>query len=457
MTVVTPLTAISPVDGRYATQVEPLRLMMSEYGLIKARLAVEVRWLQTLSSHADIPEVPEFSTAANAYLDNLIKNFNEQAAARVKEIEATTNHDVKAIEYYLKEQLAQEPELTNAKEFVHFACTSEDINNLSYALILRDANKYIMSFNIIDISDKLKSFSKLYSAVPMLARTHGQPATPTTLGKEFANVATRLERQITQLQNLEVLAKMNGATGNFNAHLAAYPNIDWPALSKQFIENLGLTPNAYTTQIEPHDWIAEFAHILCRVNTILIDLARDIWGYISLGYFGQKTKSGEVGSSTMPHKVNPIDFENAEGNLGIANALLIHFAEKLPVSRWQRDLSDSTVLRNIGVALAHCLIAYNAILKGLDKLELNKDKVADDLNANVDVLGEAVQTVMRRYGLPEPYEQLKALTRGKQINLDTLRNFIKELDLPSDVKEKLLALTPADYIGLANKLAQEVE
>lgn len=453
---VTSITAISPVDGRYAQKTEPLRLLMSEYGLIKARFAVEVRWLQALANHPGIPEVPTFSALANAYLDNQIKIFDEQTANKVKSIEATTNHDVKAVEYYLKNKLSEVEELDAIKEFAHFACTSEDINNISYALIIRDATKYNLSPEIKLIADKLKAFSTEYAQLPMMARTHGQPASPTTLGKEFANVVARLNRQSQQLDAIDICAKMNGATGNFNAHMSAYPEVDWQQLSQEFIENLGLSWNQHTTQIEPHDWIAELCHVLCRINTILIDLSRDIWGYIAIGYFKQKTMAGEVGSSTMPHKVNPIDFENAEGNLGIANALLTHFANKLPISRWQRDLTDSTVLRNIGVAFAHSLIAYSSLLKGLNKLQVNQDVIEKDLAKNVDVLSEAVQTVMRRYGLPEPYEQLKAFTRGKQIDHEALRNFIEALDLPRDVKEKLQALTPAQYIGLAAQLAQDV-
>lgn len=450
------LLAISPIDGRYAKKVDPLRRITSEYGLIRARLKVEIRWLQALANHEGIQEVPALSQSAQMYLQSIIEQFDESEAVKVKELEMTTNHDVKAVEYYLKQQLEKNDELNNIKEFVHFACTSADINNLSYAMMLRAARNDVAIPAISNIINQLKVFSHNYSDVPMLARTHGQPATPTTVGKEFANVHARLTRQLKQLTNQEILGKFNGATGNFNAHLCAYPEIDWPAFSRQFVESLGITYNPYTTQIEPLDWVAEYAQVFSRINTIMIDFSRDVWGYISLGYFQQKPVEGEVGSSTMPHKINPIDFENAEGNLGIANAIFAHFAEKLPISRWQRDLTGSTVLRNLGVAISHSAIAYASLSKGLDKLDINESLISKDLSENVEVLAEAIQTVMRRFGLPEPYEQLKALTRGQKIDLPSLRNFIQGLDLSNEVKEKLLSLTPDSYTGLAGNLAEGI-
>lgn len=447
------LLSISPLDGRYVNKVDSLRHITSEFGLIKARLVIEINWLKKLAQHPDIKEVPALSTDAITFLDNIIDNFDISGAEKVKHFEATTNHDVKAVEYYLKEQIASHQELSQITEFVHFACTSEDINNLSYAIMLRDARDTALLPSLKILQQQLKDFSKLNATIAMLSRTHGQSATPTTVGKEFANVLARLNRQIKQLSSQEILGKFNGATGNFNAHQVTYPDVNWPSLSQNFIEELGLTFNSHTTQIEPHDWIAEYSDILCRTNTILIDFARDVWGYISLGYFGQSTKAGEIGSSTMPHKVNPIDFENAEGNLGIANALFQHFSAKLPVSRWQRDLSDSTVLRNVGVAIGHSLIAYSALSKGINKLKVNTDVIDKDLNQNWEVLAEAIQTVMRRYGLPSPYETLKELTRGKGIDQESLRNFISSLELPSEAKKALLGMTPADYIGLAADLS----
>lgn len=447
------LLSISPLDGRYRNKVDSVRHITSEYGLIKARLIIEVNWLKKLAQCNDIKEIPALSADAESFLDNIIDNFDVAAAEEVKNFEATTNHDVKAVEYYLKQQLSSNKELSKLTEFVHFACTSEDINNLSYALMLKDARDAALLPGLAALQQQLADFAKSNANIAMLSRTHGQSATPTTVGKEFANVLARLNRQISQLRSQEILGKCNGATGNYNAHHAAYPNVDWPSLCESFIEQLGLKFNPHTTQIEPHDWIAEYSDIVGRINTILIDFSRDIWGYISLGYFGQRTKSGEIGSSTMPHKVNPIDFENAEGNLGIANALFQHFAAKLPISRWQRDLSDSTVLRNLGVAIGHSLIAYSALFKGLNKLKVNKEAISNDLNQNWEVLAEAIQTVMRRYGLPSPYEQLKELTRGKGIDQESLRNFISGLELPSTVKSALLEMTPADYIGLAAELA----
>jgi adenylosuccinate lyase len=449
------LEALSPLDGRYAEKAAPLRALGSEYGLLRQRLLVEIRWLLALADAPGVTEVPALTSAARARLASLIDGFDVNEARRVKEIEATTNHDVKAIEYYLKEKLKNDPEVAGILEFLHFACTSEDINNLSYALILKAARNDCLLPAIDEILAKLAQLAGDYAKLPMLARTHGQPATPTTLGKEIANAGFRIERQRTRLESIAILGKINGAVGDFNAHLAAYPDLDWPALARDFVESLDLEWNPYTTQIEPHDYIAEYFHALIRVNTILIDLSRDIWGYVSLGYFRQKPVAGEVGSSTMPHKINPIDFENAEGNLGIANALLAHMAEKLPVSRWQRDLTDSTVLRNIGVALGHGVIAYRALMKGLGKLEADAARLATDLDAHWEVLAEAVQTVMRRYGVPEPYEKLKALTRGRAIDRESLQAFIRGLEIPDDAKQRLLALTPATYVGNAAQFAAD--
>ncbi len=452
----TALTALSPLDGRYADKVAALRPIFSEYGLMHRRVQVEIEWLLALAAIPGIPELPPFAPAQVAALRALVSGFDETAAAQVKTIEATTNHDVKAIEYYLKQRMAADPALASAREFVHFGCTSEDINNLSYALMLRDARADVLLPQLDAVIAKLRELAHANAAVPMLARTHGQTASPTTLGKEMANVVARLARQRAQLAAVEIRGKMNGAVGNFNAHTIAYPQIDWPAFTADFIANLQLGCNTYTTQIEPHDGIAEYCDATRRANTIAIDLARDIWGYISLGYFGQTLKAGEVGSSTMPHKVNPIDFENAEGNFGVANALLGHFAEKLPISRWQRDLTDSTVLRALGVAFGHTLVALASLQKGLGKLTVHTERIAADLDHSWEVLAEAVQTVMRRYGLPQPYEQLKALTRGHGISRESMRKFIDGLDLPDEAKQRLLELTPGSYIGLAETLAKEI-
>jgi adenylosuccinate lyase len=451
-----PLTALSPLDGRYASKVDALRPIFSEYGLMHRRVAVEIAWLIALSDEAGIAELPPFPAAARASLQKIAEAFSVADAARIKQIEATTNHDVKAVEYFIKERIGDDATLKQAKEFVHFACTSEDINNLSWALMLRDAREHVLLPELDKAIGKLRGLAHAYADLPMLSRTHGQTASPTTLGKEMANVVARLERQRMQLAAIEIPGKINGAVGNFNAHVISYPEIDWRAFSKRFVESLGLQWQAYTTQIEPHDGIAELCDAQRRIDTILIDLARDVWGYISLGYFRQKLKAGEVGSSTMPHKVNPIDFENAEGNFGIANALFGHFSEKLPISRWQRDLTDSTTLRALGEACGHALIGFASLERGLGKLEVNADRIAADLDASWEVLAEAIQTVMRRHGLPEPYEQLKALTRGKGITRATLQTFIGSLDLPAADKQRLLALTPATYSGLAAELAREV-
>ena len=453
----TSLTAVSPVDGRYGSRTSALRPIFSEYGLIRNRVLVEVRWLQRLAAHASITEVAPFSDTANAALNQLAENFQLEHAERVKEFERTTNHDVKAVEYLLKEQAQKLPELAKVTEFIHFACTSEDINNLSHALMLREGRDDVLLPLMRKLAESLRSLSIEFADVPMLSRTHGQPASPTTLGKEFANVVYRLERQIAQVAAIPLLGKINGAVGNYNAHLSAYPEIDWEANAREFIEgDLGLTFNPYTTQIEPHDYIAELFDAVARFNTILIDFDRDVWGYISIGYFKQKTIAGEIGSSTMPHKVNPIDFENSEGNLGIANAIFQHLASKLPISRWQRDLTDSTVLRNLGVGMAHSVIAYEATLKGVSKLELNEVKIAEDLDNCWEVLAEPVQTVMRRYGIENPYEKLKDLTRGKGISAEVLQTFIETLDLPEEAKVQLRALTPANYIGNAGAQAKRV-
>jgi len=450
----TALTAISPIDGRYAEKTAGLRPLFSEYGLIRYRALVEVRWLQALSRHSGIPEVPPLSESSDHVLDDLVENFSLADAQRTKDIERTTNHDVKAIEYLLKEKIAGHTELEAISEFIHFACTSEDINNLAYALILREARTKILLPGLDGLGHEMTRLAHQYAELPMLARTHGQPASPTTLGKEIANVASRLYRQRAQLAATPLLGKMNGAVGNYNAHLAAYPEINWPEFSRRFVtETLGLDWNPYTTQIEPHDYMAELFHILMRANTILLDFCRDIWSYIAIGYFRQRTVAGEIGSSTMPHKVNPIDFENAEGNLGVANALLDHLAAKLPVSRWQRDLTDSTVLRTLGVGLAHSLIAWQSILKGLSKLEVNTTALDADLTDNWEVLAEPIQTVMRRYGIEQPYEQLKALTRGQRVNQEILRAFITHLAIPDEAKQPLLALTPASYTGNAAEQA----
>ncbi|HLR17865.1 MAG TPA: adenylosuccinate lyase [Alcanivoracaceae bacterium] len=448
-----PLFSISPVDGRYASRCEPLRQITSEYGLIRNRVRVEVAWLEMLCNTQSFTEVPMLSTNAAWPLRLVATRFDAEAAQRIKEIERTTNHDVKAVEYYIKERLAEHEELAKLSEFVHFACTSEDINNLSYSLMLQEARDVLVP-TMERITNLLRKMAHQQAAQPMLSRTHGQTASPTTVGKEIANVVARLERQLEQFKAVELLGKINGAVGNYNAHLAAYPEVDWPAIAQKFVEDLGLTFNPYTTQIEPHDCIAEYFHALMRFNTILLDFDRDVWGYISLGYFKQRTVEGEIGSSTMPHKVNPIDFENSEGNLGIANAIMAHLAEKLPVSRWQRDLTDSTVLRNVGVGLGHSLIAYEATLKGLGKLDVNEARLAEDLDNAWEVLAEPIQTVMRRYGIEKPYEKLKELTRGKDINEAVISDFIDTLALPEDVKEALKALTPASYTGNAEDQAK---
>ncbi len=450
------LTALSPVDGRYAGKVDGLRALLSEYGLIRHRVLVEVRWLETLAADSRIPEVPPLGDAARTRLAALVDDFSPADAERVREIERTTNHDVKAVEYFIKERIADVPELAAVSEFVHFACTSEDINNLAYALMLRTTRDECLLPVADELIGALRTLAETHADRPMLSRTHGQPASPTTLGKELANVVARLSRQRRQLAGVEVLGKMNGAVGNYNAHLVAYPEVDWPALARGFVEDLGLSQNPYTTQIEPHDWIAELFHALSRFNTILIDLDRDVWSYISLGSFRQKTVEGEVGSSTMPHKVNPIDFENSEGNLGIANAILSHLAEKLPISRGQRDLTDSTVLRNVGVGVAHSLIAWRATLRGLSKLEVDDVRLAADLDANFAVLAEAIQTVMRRHGIPEPYEKLKALTRGREIDAEGVAAFVRDLELPEEARERLLALLPDRYVGNAAEQARKI-
>jgi adenylosuccinate lyase len=449
------LTAISPVDGRYGSKTAALRAVFSEYGLIRYRAIVEIRWLQTLAAHSGIAELPSLSASAQADLDSLVKNFSETDAARVKAIEATTNHDVKAVEYWLQECFANSPELQATQGFIHFAATSEDINNLAYALMLRDGLTQHLLPRLQTLVETLSTLATEYADTPMLSRTHGQTASPTTMGKELANVAQRLQRQIRHLQQVEILGKMNGAVGNYNAHVSAYPDVDWQHVGQQFVESLGLTFNPYTTQIEPHDYMAELFDATARANTICIDFARDVWSYISLGYFGQKVVAGEVGSSTMPHKVNPIDFENAEGNFGIANALFGHFSAKLPISRWQRDLTDSTVLRNLGVAFAHTTIALDSLQKGIGKLELNTHRLSEDLEQSWEVLAEPIQTVMRRYGIDNPYEKLKALTRGSQITAETLAEFIDTLDLPAAARDDLQALTPARYTGLASGLARD--
>ncbi|NGP54737.1 adenylosuccinate lyase [Thioalkalivibrio sp. XN8] len=451
-----PLTAVSPVDGRYTGKAAPLRPVFSEFGLIRYRVAVEARWLMALSQERGIVELEPVGGEAGKLLESLASGLSLEQAVEVKTIEGTTNHDVKAVEYFLKKQLAPVDHDGRLREFVHFACTSEDINNLAYALMLRDARDRVLGPEFRRLVFRLGELADRYADLPMLSRTHGQAASPTTLGKEIANLAWRLRRQKEGFLAVEILGKINGAVGNYNAHLAAYPDVDWPAVARDFIASLGLGFNPYTTQIEPHDWIAEYCHALLRCNTVLLDLCRDVWGYVSLGYFRQRAVDGEIGSSTMPHKVNPIDFENAEGNLGIANALLEHFAAKLPVSRWQRDLTDSTVLRNIGVALAHTLIACASVLKGLERIEADPERLAADLDQNWEVLGEAIQTVMRRHGLENPYEQLKALTRGQRIDVARLQEFIQGLEIPLDAKQQLLSLTPGTYTGLAARLAREL-
>ncbi|GAA6183683.1 MULTISPECIES: adenylosuccinate lyase [Alteromonadaceae] len=450
------LTAVSPVDGRYGSKSSALRHYFSEYGLLKYRVLVEVRWLQKLSTTAEITEVPAFSAEAMTLLNNIVDNFCEQDALRIKAIEKTTNHDVKAVEYFLKEKVENNQELNSVSEFIHFACTSEDINNLSHGLMLSEAREQV----ILPYCDKLIAETKRlaidYKSIPMMARTHGQPASPTTMGKEMANVMHRLQRQREQIKDVTILGKINGAVGNYNAHISAYPDIDWNAFSQSFVESLGLNWNQYTTQIEPHDYIAELYDAMARFNTILIDFDRDIWGYIALGHFKQKTIAGEIGSSTMPHKVNPIDFENSEGNLGLANAMFNHLATKLPISRWQRDLTDSTVLRNLGVGMGYSVIAYESTLKGISKLQVNEQSLLNELNNNWELLAEPIQTVMRRYGIEKPYEKLKELTRGKKVDQAAIAEFIDNLDLPNNVKTELKQISPANYIGDAIALVEKI-
>ncbi|WP_417349670.1 adenylosuccinate lyase [Ferrimonas sp.] len=450
------LTAISPVDGRYGSKTSPLRSIFSEFGLVKYRVQVEISWLKMLAACPEINEVPCFSEEALTVLDGIVANFSEADAARVKEIERTTNHDVKAVEYFIKERIADNAELHAINEFVHFACTSEDINNLSHGLMLTEARDQVILPYCQQLVDAIKDLAQRYAAIPMMARTHGQPASPTTMGKEMANVAIRLERQVKQIAAVEILGKINGAVGNYNAHLSAYPDADWHQMAERFVTGLGLTWNPWTTQIEPHDYIAELFDAIARFNTILIDFDRDVWGYIALGHFKQKTVAGEIGSSTMPHKVNPIDFENSEGNLGLANALFQHLAAKLPVSRWQRDLTDSTVLRNLGVGAGYSLIAYQATLKGISKLEVNEASLLAELDSNWELLAEPIQTVMRRYGIEKPYEKLKELTRGKRVNQQMMAEFIDGLALPDEVKAELKQLTPANYTGRAQRFLEEL-
>ena len=450
------LTALSPVDGRYAGKTSDLRQYFSEYGLIKHRVLVEVRWLQALANEAAIAEVPKFSDEANAYLEAILNNFSETDAQQIKDIERTTNHDVKAVEYYLKEKIANNAELHAVTEFIHFACTSEDINNLSHALMLKGGRDEVLLKEIDQLNSAIKTLAHDNAEIPMLCRTHGQTASPSTLGKEMANVVYRLQRQRDQIANVQILGKANGAVGNYNAHYSAYPNVDWPKFSQNFIESLGITFNPYTIQIEPHDYIAELFDATARYNTIIIDFCRDIWSYISIGYFKQKVIAGEVGSSTMPHKVNPIDFENAEGNMGMANAMMTHLSQKLPISRWQRDLTDSTVLRTLGVGFGHTSIAIQSTLKGISKLEVNEAAIAADLDANWEVLAEPIQTVMRRYGIEKPYEKLKELTRGQRINAEKMAEFIQKLEIPDEAKQQLLEMTPATYIGNAIEQAKAI-
>ena len=450
------LTMLSPLDGRYAAKVDALREHFSEYGLIRRRLQVEVEWLKALAAEPHFAEIPAFSPATVAELDHLVMSFGPEQAAEVKAIEATTNHDVKALEYWIKDKLAGNPEVMRAKEFIHFACTSEDINNLSHALMLKGARDAAMVPALDKVIARLREMAHQLADLPMMSRTHGQPATPTTVGKELANVVYRLERARRVIVSVSLLGKINGAVGNYNAHLAAYPDYDWETFARRFVESLGLEFNPYTIQIEPHDALAELFDAFARANTILIDLDRDVWGYISLGFFRQKLKAGEIGSSTMPHKVNPIDFENSEGNLGLANAVLRHLSEKLPISRWQRDLTDSTVLRNMGVALGYALLGYDSLLRGLGKLEANADVLCTDLDANWELLAEPIQTVMRRYGIENPYEKLKELTRGNRVSRDGMQAFVKSLDIPQAAKEELLKLTPWDYTGKAAELARRI-
>ncbi|MFK5237706.1 adenylosuccinate lyase [Glaesserella parasuis] len=452
----TALTALSPIDGRYQDKATALRPIFSEFGLLKFRVTVEVRWLQKLASHAQINEVSVLSKDANDHLNQIVEHFSIEDAERIKTIERTTNHDVKAVEYFLKEKCEALPELQKINEFIHFACTSEDINNTSHALMLKTAREEVLLPEWKKVIDAVVELAHRYKDIPLLSRTHGQPASPTTIGKEMANVAYRLKRQYKQLENLEILAKINGAVGNYNAHLSAYPEVDWHTFSQEFIQSLGVTWNPYTTQIEPHDYIAEFFDCVARFNTIVIDFDRDMWGYIALNHFKQRTIAGEIGSSTMPHKVNPIDFENSEGNLGLANAVMNHLGQKLPISRWQRDLTDSTVLRNLGVGLGYALIAYASTLKGISKLEVNEQHLRDELDQNWEVLAEPIQTVMRRYGIEKPYEKLKELTRGKRVDGEAMRQFIDGLALPQAEKDRLKQMTPASYIGYAVELVEKL-
>jgi adenylosuccinate lyase len=451
-----PLTALSPLDGRYAGKVDALREHFSEFGLIRARLKVEIEWLKALSAEPHFAEIAAFSPATIAELDALVANFGPEQAAEVKAIEATTNHDVKALEYWIKDKTKANTEVVKVSEFIHFACTSEDINNLSHALMCKGAREQAMLPTLDKVIVKLTEMAHAYADVPMMSRTHGQPATPSTMGKEMANVAYRLQRARARIAAVELLGKINGAVGNYNAHLAAYPGYDWEGFAKRFVESLGLTFNPYTIQIEPHDALAELFDAFARANSILVDLDRDVWGYISLGFFKQKVKAGEIGSSTMPHKVNPIDFENSEGNLGLANAVLKHLAEKLPISRWQRDLTDSTVLRNMGVGLGYTLLGYDSLLKGLGKLEINADLMKADLDANWELLAEPIQTVMRRYAVPNAYEKLKELTRGTRVSREGMQAFVSTLEIPEAAKAELLKLTPWDYTGKAAELAKRI-
>lgn len=450
------LTAISPIDGRYASKTADLQSIFSEFGLLKYRVVVEVRWLQMLAETPEISEVNQFSVDANKHLNAIVDNFSVEDAQRIKDIERTTNHDVKAVEYFLKEQVASVPELNAINEFIHFACTSEDINNLSHALMLNAARSTVVVPMMDNIISELGNLAESLKSTPMMARTHGQPASPSTMGKEMVNVQQRLKRQRSQIVSIDILGKINGAVGNYNAHLSAYPDVDWHQVSEKFVTSLGIQWNPYTTQIEPHDYIAELFDAISRFNTILLDFDRDVWGYIALGHFKQKTIAGEIGSSTMPHKVNPIDFENSEGNLGLANAMFSHMAAKLPVSRWQRDLTDSTVLRNLGVGIGYSVIAYQATLKGISKLQINEASLAAELDDNWELLAEPIQTVMRRYNIEKPYEKLKELTRGKKVNADIIADFIDTLELPNEVKSSLKALTPANYIGDAIRLTDQV-